>query len=361
MGVVGAGSIGIRAALAHLSLPDVQDRVFLAAVCDPSPGRARAAAEKYGVPSAYETYEDLLADPAVTAVTIGSPIGVHYEQGLAAIRAGKHIHFNKTMTTTAAEANHLIAEAKAHGVKIVASPGQMTNRVNRALRRAVQGGAIGQVVWAICGAGFGVYHEAESVRKGDDVLSNINPSWYWRKPGGGPLYDMTVYGLHTLTGVLGPARRVTAMSGIAIPVREFRGEQYPVDADDNTFILADFGNSLFAVVYGAATGGLPESYFGTKGSIVGQQLGGKPLEVPDDGQDNRGPHVAGPHRGLGEEHVYEDIMQLVDYVREDKAPYGTAEHAAHVIEIFEAAYRAAETGQTQTLATTFTPVDREWE
>ena len=34
MGVVGAGSIGIRAALAHLSLPDVQDRVTLAAVCD---------------------------------------------------------------------------------------------------------------------------------------------------------------------------------------------------------------------------------------------------------------------------------------------------------------------------------------
>ena len=55
------------------------------------------------------------------------------------------------------------------------------------------------------------------MRSGDDVLSNVNPSWYWRKPGGGPLYDMTVYALHTLTGVLGPARRVTAMSGVRIP------------------------------------------------------------------------------------------------------------------------------------------------
>ena len=360
MGVVGAGSIGIRAALAHLSLPDVQDRVTLAAVCDPSAGRARAAAEKYGVPGAYETYEELLADPAVTAVTIGSPIGVHFDQGLAAIKAGKHIHFNKTMTTTADEANTLIAEARERGVKIVASPGQMTNRGNRALRHAIQGGQIGQVVWATCGAGFGDYHEAESIRSGDDVLSNINPSWYWRKPGGGPLYDMTVYGLHTMTGVLGPAKRVTAMSGIAIPEREFRGEKYQVDADDNTFILVDFGNSLFAFVYGAATGGLPASFFGTKGSVVGSQLNGKPLETPQDGRDNRGPHVVGPHVGLGEEHVYEDIMQLVDYIREDKQPYGTAEHAAHVIEIFEAAYRAAETGETQALTTTFTPVDKEW-
>ena len=38
---IGFGSIGIRAALEHLSLPDVQNRVRLAAVCDPVPGRAR--------------------------------------------------------------------------------------------------------------------------------------------------------------------------------------------------------------------------------------------------------------------------------------------------------------------------------
>jgi predicted dehydrogenase len=66
--------------------------------------------------------------------------------------------------------------------------------------------------------------------------------------------------------------------------------------------------------------------------------------------------VTGVHRDMGESHVFEDIMQLVDYVREDVPPYGTAEHAAHVIEIIEAAYRASETGQTQELKTTFEPV-----
>src|SRR5581483_11664369 len=190
MGVVGAGSIGIRGALQHLCLPDVQDRVTLAAVCDPVPGRAQAAAEKYGVARAYESYEELLNDPNVHAVTIGSPIGLHYEQGLQAIRAGKHVHFNKTMTTTAAEATHLINEAAERGIKLVASPGRLA--------------------WAATGAAFGTYHEREGLRQGEDVLSNINPAWYWRRPGGGPLYDMTVYGLHTLTGVLGPAKRVTA-------------------------------------------------------------------------------------------------------------------------------------------------------
>ena len=46
-------------------------------------------------------------------------------------------------------------------------------------------------------------------------------------------------------------------------------------------------------------------------------------------------------------------MQLVDFIREDKPTIVTPEHARHVIDIIESAYCAAETGQTQTLRTTF--------
>jgi predicted dehydrogenase len=65
------------------------------------------------------------------------------------------------------------------------------------------------------------------------------------------------------------------------------------------------------------------------------------------------PHVVGPHRMIDEQHVFEDIMQLVDWVRDGQPSPVTAEHARHVIEIIEAAYRASETGQTQMLTTTF--------
>jgi predicted dehydrogenase len=364
IGVVGAGSIGVRGALQHLCLSDVQDRVELAAVCDPVPGRAVAAAEKFGVRQGYESYEELLADENVHAITLGTPIGLHFEQGMAAIRAGKHIHFNKTMCLTAEEGNQLISEAKANNVKLVASPGQMTRPQNRLIRKMIQDGELGKLAWAAVGAAFGNYHENEAGRHGNDVLSNTNPSWYWRKPGGGPLYDMTVYGLHTLTGILGPAKRITAMSGIVVPEREFRGETYPVDADDNTLMVLDFGGNTFAFVYGTAAGTLTEfgqpSFFGTKGQITGTKHNGEPIVVPGyekgSGVSMLGSHVTGPHNGMEEAHVFEDIMQLVDYVREDIPPMATAEHACHVVEIIEAAYRAAETGQTQTLTTTFEPL-----
>ncbi|CAN1566218.1 MviM Predicted dehydrogenases and related proteins [Fimbriimonadaceae bacterium] len=365
VGVIGAGSIGIRAALAHLSLEDVQHRVHLAAVCDAVPGRAQAAAERFSVAAGYDSLEELLADPNVDFVTIGTPIGLHFDQGLAAIRAGKHVHFNKTMSITADEATQLIDEAAAHGVKINASPGNMVRPVNRAIRDLVRSGEIGKVAWAAVGAGFGNYHENEDVRSGNDLLSNVNPSWYWKKPGGGPMYDMTVYGLHTLTGILGPAKRVTAMSGISVPTREFKGEPFQTEMDDNTFLLVDFGDSVYAFVYGAAHGlieaewGQPNIY-GSRGTLLGTKLNGQP--VAHAGADDPRPHSAqgrhavGEHLNLEEIHVYEDIMQLIDLVQTGTPLYGTAEHARHVIEIFEAGYRAAETGQTQTLTTTFEDV-----
>lgn len=371
IGVVGAGSIGIRGALQHLCLPDVQDRATLAAVCDPVPGRAQAAADKYGVARAYENYEEILADPNVQAITLCSPIGLHYEQGLQAIQAGKHIHFNKTITTTASEAGRLIEEAAAKGVKLVASPGQMLRPHNRRIRKLIQEGALGKLAWAATGAAFGAYHEQEGVRTGEDVLSNVNPAWYWRKPGGGPLYDMTVYGLHTLTGVLGPARQVTAMSGVGIREREYKGEVYPCDADDNSLLLLDFGDACFAFVYGTFAGTLTQfgqpDFYGQKGSIVGMNLNGKPLDYPGrevaesspQGDNALLPHVVGKHRELAEAHVYEDVMQMVDWVREGVPTVSTAEHARHVVEIIEAGYRAAETGRTQTLSTTFAPPDGE--
>lgn len=366
IGILGAGSISIRGLLPHLTMEDVQDRVRVTAVCDNVPGRAQAAAERFGVPAAYDEYEPMLADPKVDAVAIATPIGLHYEQGVAAVEAGKHVYFNKTMTTMVSEADDLIERAARKGVKLVASPGQMLFPHNQRIKQLIQEGALGKVAWTAVGASLGTYHEDESVRQGEDPLSNVDPSWYYRRPGGGPLYDMTVYGLHSMTGVLGPAKRVTAFSGQGVKERQYKGSTVVCDMDDNTLMLLDFGNALYGFVYGTFAGspfqfGAP-SYFGTKGTIEGRKLNGKPLEYPglehtqDEWPALMLPHVVGPHRQQEEAHVFEDVMQLVDWVLEGKQPVPTAEHARHVIDIIESAYRSAETGKTEELRTTFEPV-----
>ena len=352
MGVVGTGAIGIRGALSHLTLPDVQDRVRVAAVCDPVPGRAQAAAERFGVPAYYLSYEELLADPHVDAVTLCTPIGLHFSQGMAAIRAGKHIHFNKTMAIHVDEADQLIALAHQRDVHIVASPGQMLRPHNRVTRKLLLEKALGTLVWAAAGVAIGDYH----LQEGERTHLDIDPSWYFRKPGGGPQYDVTVYALHTLTGILGPAKRVTAFSGLVVPEREFKGNKITCDMDDSTLMLLDFGSSLFAFVYGTVAGRLTEGFepsiYGTQGQIVGARFGDRELRA----KNAHEPHVVGQHTSMAESHVFEDLMQLVDWIQDGTPSIASAEHARHVIDIIESGYRAADTGLTQELGTTFDPL-----
>lgn len=372
IGIVGAGVISQRGILPHLSAGDVDDRVRLAAVADPAPGRAEATAERFGIARSYTTLDDLLADDDVDTVSIATPIGMHHAHVMAALEAGKHVHVNKTMTTTRQEADEIIDMARDRGLAVVASPGEVLRPQYTAIRRLIQDGAIGALVWAVCGTALGPFHETEeeAERVAGPGGAPVDPSWYFRKPGGGPMYDAAVYALHGMTSVLGPARRVTALSGTVIPVREFMGSPIDIEVDDTTVALLDFGNGVTAAVYGVAAGSLTEDfgagiYLGTEGTISGLLLDGEPFDF--DGREETLhaptwdweaqmrvlPHVVGPHREIPESHVFEDIMQLVDLVRDGIPTPVTAEHARHVIEIIESAYVAADTGCTQEVTTTF--------
>jgi len=371
IGVVGVGALALRGILPHLTQEDVRERVRVRALCDPVLERAQATAEQYEIDSAYATLDELLADETVDAVTVASPIGLHYEHCRRSLEAGKHVHVNKTMCTTVAEADALIELATTSDLRLVASPGEVLRPQLRRTRELIEEGAIGELSWAICGGSFEIYHEQDEPERLDAPGGQaINPAWYFRKPGGGPMYDITVYALHQLTSVLGPARRVTAMSGVLVPERTFLGSRIPTEADDNTMLLLDFDGSRFAVVHGTAAGAISQQfgaglYLGTRGTIEGVLLNGEPFDFPGreltagapvtdwEAQMRVLPHVTGPHTAIPESHVFEDIMQLVDWVVDGTPSPVTAQQARHVIDVIESGYRAAETGEVQRLRTSF--------
>ena len=361
IGVVGAGAIGVRSALMHFVLPDVRDRARVVAVCDPVAERAKAAAEKYDVRAWYSSYEALLKDENVDMISLCSPIGLHYEQAILALNAGKHIHSNKTVTTTVAECDHLMELAAKKGLHIVASPGMMMMPHNQRMRRAVLEGRIGDITMAIGGGTGGLrYHIDEPYRHGDDILNNTNPSWYFKKPGGGPLYDVTVYFLHIITGILGPVKRVSAFSGRKYAEYEFRGEKILNETDDTTSISLDFGGNLHGMIYavtdgamGGTEGAFTPVLIGSKGNMWGAKLFDKSLIYEGDYE----PNVNAAHKALPENHVFADIMQLVDIIRDGGASIANMNHARHVIDIIESAYESSASGKIIALKpTAFAPL-----
>ena len=375
IGLAGCGSVSQRGLLPHLAAEDIHPWATLAAVMDVVPGRAEASKEKFHAEMAFEDYDALLASD-IDAVVLASPIGLHFEQAMKAIEAGKHLHINKTMTTTKAEADQVIAAANAKGLVVVASPGNGLHPSNTRIREIVQSGELGHIYYAQIGTSGGG-HEFESFRTGNDVLSNVNPTWYYKRPGGGPMYDMAVYALHRITAIFGPVQKVTGMSGIGLPQRTFKGEVIDVDMDDNTHLLLDFGGGVFCFLYGSNSASGPTRPFaqpfisGSVGSLTanrgeldiwGRDVIGKPGSESGhrtEQVDPRIPWVFGVHKELPERHVYADIMHMVDCALKGKKPVVSAEHARHVIEIIELGYLAAETGQTQTLTTSFEVKD--WE
>lgn len=355
LGIVGCGSIGIRSALEHFQWHEYDDVCRVTAVCDIEPGRAKAVAEKYDVPQWYERYEDMLEDEYVDAVTICTPIGLHYQQGLMAIEAGKHIHFNKTQTITTAESDDIIEKAKAKGVKIVSSPGgMMTLPFYQRMRRALLEERLGKLAWAYADndVGGGSYHLTED--RGSDLVGDIDPEWYFKKPAGGPQYDVAVYSLTGAVGIIGPVKRVAALSGMRHKSHKYQDRTIVNEMDDSVTLLLDYGdgfhcicNSVIANHICRGRAFVPNIY-GTDGKIVDGVLNDRSLIYEGDHQ----PHIFGRHLTLKENHVVEDILQLADYVRDDIPSVATPEFARHVIEIIEAGFIAAETGQTQTLRTT---------
>jgi predicted dehydrogenase len=115
VGVVGTGVI---AQVMHLHyLEELADSYEVAAVCDIVPENARAAAERYGVPSVFSDWRDMLREPldAVLVLTSGS----HAPIAIAAARAGMHVLVEKPMCFSVPEGQAMVGAARQAGVTLM--------------------------------------------------------------------------------------------------------------------------------------------------------------------------------------------------------------------------------------------------
>ena len=76
--------------------------------------KAQAAAKLLGIPKAYGSYEELLADPDIDAVYIPLPNHLHVPWSIKALEAGKHVLCEKPIGLSVAEAQELLDVARKH-------------------------------------------------------------------------------------------------------------------------------------------------------------------------------------------------------------------------------------------------------
>lgn len=182
-------------------------------------------------------------------------------------------------------------------------------------------------------------------------------AWYYQGNGGGPLFDLAVYNVTSLTGWLGPVRRVAAFTGAAIPQRLVNGAPVDVTIEDNTQILLDFGGAAFATVTSSFT---IQQYrdatielYGSEGTI---RLQGDDW-APNGFDIWRNETAAWEHIPEAEPgwNYLDGLRHLVQCIHDGARPLITPEHAYHVLEVLLKAQIAGRTGQAQDIESVFAP------
>jgi predicted dehydrogenase len=141
IGVLGAARIAPAALIRPArTVGDVE----VAAVAARDRGRAQAFASRYGI-ATVQTYEKLVADPALDAVYVPLPNGLHAKWTLAAIEAGKHVLCEKPFTANAAQARAVAAAAERAGVVVMEAFHYRYHPLAHRMAEVVRGGELGEI------------------------------------------------------------------------------------------------------------------------------------------------------------------------------------------------------------------------
>lgn len=147
---VGIAVLGTGGIVRRSFVPAVRNTADakLVAVLSRDKQRARAFADEFGIPGAYDDLGALLADPGVHAVVIATPDAQHEAQAIAAAGAGVHVLCEKPMTTTPAGCERMAEAVRRAGVTFAMGYSLRFLKQIRAIRELVHGGRLGRVRYA---------------------------------------------------------------------------------------------------------------------------------------------------------------------------------------------------------------------
>jgi predicted dehydrogenase len=116
-------------------------------ICEEDPARLERGAKENPGALKIRRFADLLADPQVTAVALATPVASHYPLALAALEAGKHVLVEKPLATSSAEAERLVAVAKAGKRVLMVDHTFVYHPAIQRIRSLIRSGELGRLTY----------------------------------------------------------------------------------------------------------------------------------------------------------------------------------------------------------------------
>jgi UDP-N-acetylglucosamine 3-dehydrogenase len=231
--VIGCGSIARHRHVKELA---ENKQAKLISLCDIVKPRAEELAKQYGVPKVYTDWREAVADKEVDAVVVATPNYLHAPMTIAALQAGKHVLCEKPMATSAAEAEQMIAAAKAAGRFLMIGHNQRLMPPHVKAKEILQSGRLGRVLTFRTTFGH-------AGPEGWCVDKSVN-SWFFRKSEAfvGAMGDLGVHKADLIRWLLGEE---VVEVGAFVTTRDKRyanGEL--IDVDDNATCVLRTENGI---------------------------------------------------------------------------------------------------------------------
>lgn len=200
VGIIGTGFAGRAHAagyrLANVAL-DLPVNVVVSAVADVDDRRAQQFARKFGLEWCSNDWRDLLDDESIDIVSIAVPNEFHSQIALAALAQGKHVHCEKPLALSFADAHRMAAAAQASGAVTRVGFNYLANPLFREMKRHIDSQEIGDVL-SFRGIHANGYMATGSEPADFRILG----------PGPGVLQDLGSHILATALYLLGPIESV---------------------------------------------------------------------------------------------------------------------------------------------------------
>ena len=248
-GIIGCGMI---ADFHFRAIEGIEDAETIGCVDAYAPSAERFAAA-HGIKK-YDTLADMLGDAAIDAVTICTPSGLHTQQAIDAMNAGKHVVCEKPMSLTLEDADLLIAVANKTQVKVCIISQFRYAPAVQAVTTAIEAGALGNIVSGSLQMKY--YRSDEYYASG---------AWRGTKAmdGGGCLMNQGIHGVDVFRYLMGP---VKSLVGYA------RTQQRKIEVEDSAAAALEFASGAVGTLEGSTVcyPGYPRriEICGDKGSVV---------------------------------------------------------------------------------------------
>ena len=334
--LIGCGSVsGVY--LPHLTKSPYVEMV---SCCDIIYDRAKNRAKEFNIPNHYPHIDKMLAGAPFDLMVTTTDMQEHGRLNKQALMAGKHVWSEKPMANTYAEGKALFDLAKSRKLRIWGAPAVVNSPQFAYMSKAIQEGKLGRVA-----AAHGHY-------------GHTGPTWsaFFYEKGGGSMPDLGVYNLATLTGLLGPAKSVMALTTIVNPERTVDNKgKIKVEAEDNSMVIMEHAKGVLSHMqcgfnyfdpHGHEGKGQTQSTIriwgdaGNMGMIgydwapLGVEIATSPTDPPKIVEEDTKGYVWQEGASV----ISESLIKGIE-------PRILAEHALHVLEIIQAARTSSATGK----------------